>query len=135
VLLASRAGDAVGIAHAGWRGLAAGVVEAVVGRMGVPAAHLIAWLGPAIGPRAYEVGQDVFDAFVAADPGAAPAFAPLGAGKHLADLYALARRRLSAAGVTAVHGGGFCTHAEPARFYSYRRDRTTGRFASLVWMA
>jgi YfiH family protein len=134
VLLASRAGDAVGIAHAGWRGLAAGVVEAVVGRMGAPAANLIAWLGPAIGPRAYEVGQDVFDAFVAADPGAASAFAPLGVGKHLADLYALARRRLAAAGVTAVHGGGFCTHAEPARFYSYRRDRTTGRFASLVWM-
>jgi YfiH family protein len=134
VLLASRAGGTVGIAHAGWRGLAAGVVEAVVARMGVPPAGLVAWLGPAIGPRAYEVGQDVHDAFVAADPDAAQAFAPRGAGRYLADLYALARRRLAAAGVAAVHGGGFCTHAERDRFYSYRRDRTTGRFASLVWM-
>jgi YfiH family protein len=134
VLLASRAGGTVGIAHAGWRGLSAGVVEAVVARMGGPPAGLVAWLGPAIGPRAYEVGQDVHDAFVAADPDAAQAFAPRGAGRYLADLYALARRRLAAAGVAAVHGGGFCTHAERDRFYSYRRDRTTGRFASLVWM-
>jgi YfiH family protein len=134
VLLADRAGEAVGIAHAGWRGLAAGVVEATVRAMGVPAAGLVAWLGPAIGPRAYEVGQDVHDAFVAADAGAAAAFAALGRGKYLADLYALARRRLAAAGVTTVHGGGFCTHAERERFYSYRRDRVTGRFATLVWI-
>jgi len=134
VLLASRSGEVVGIAHAGWRGLAAGVIEATIARMAVAAAQVVAWLGPAIGPRAYEVGQDVYDAFVAADAGAAQAFTALGAGKHLADLYALARRRLAAAGVEAVYGGGFCTHAEGQRFYSYRRDRTTGRFASLVWM-
>ncbi len=134
VLLASRTGEAVGIAHAGWRGLAAGVIEATVAGMAVAPAQVVAWLGPAIGPRAYEVGQDVYDAFVAGDAGAAQAFTPRGAGKHLADLYALARRRLAAAGVAAVYGGGFCTHAEGERFYSYRRDRTTGRFASLVWM-
>jgi YfiH family protein len=132
VLLASRAGRVVGIAHAGWRGLAAGVIEATLARMGT--APVVAWLGPAIGPQAYEVGQDVYDAFVAADAGAAAAFTPLGGGKHLADLYALARRRLAAAGVEAVYGGGRCTHAERQHFYSYRRDRTTGRFASLVWM-
>jgi hypothetical protein len=134
VLLASRAGEVVAIAHAGWRGLAAGVIEAAVARMAVAAGELVAWLGPAIGPHAYEVGQEVRDALVAADPGAAEAFAALGAGKHLADLYALARRRLARVGVAAVHGGGWCTHAERERFYSYRRDRTTGRFASLVWM-
>lgn len=134
VLLASRDGTAVGIAHAGWRGLAAGVIEATVARMGVATAQLVAWLGPAIGPQAYEVGQDVYDAFVDADPGAAQAFTGRGSGKHLADLYLLARQRLARAGVPAVHGGGFCTHAETARFYSYRRERTTGRFASLIWM-
>ncbi len=134
VLLAGRAGDVVGIAHAGWRGLAAGVIEATVASMAVAAAEIVAWLGPAIGPRAYEVGQDVYDAFVAADAGAATAFAARGGGKHLADLYALARRRLAAAGVQAVYGGGRCTHAEAQHFYSYRRERTTGRFASLVWM-
>jgi hypothetical protein len=134
VLLASCSGQAVGIAHAGWRGLAAGVIEATVARMAVAAGELVAWLGPAIGPRAYEVGQDVYDALVAADAAAAGAFTALGGGKHLADLYALARRRLAAAGVAAVYGGGRCTHADAQRFYSYRRDRTTGRFASLVWM-
>jgi YfiH family protein len=134
VLLASRTGDAVGIAHAGWRGMAAGVIEATVARMGTAAAELVAWLGPAIGPRAYEVGSEVYDAFVAVDAGAAPAFAALGGGKHLADLYALARRRLATAGVALVYGGGFCTYADDARFYSYRRDRATGRFASLVWI-
>jgi len=134
VLLAHRGGRAIGIAHAGWRGLAAGVVEAALARMAVPPAEVVAWLGPAIGPRAYEVGRDVHDAFVACDAGAAAAFAPNGNGKFLADLYALARRRLAAAGVMSVSGGGFCTHAEGDRFYSYRREKTTGRFASLVWM-
>jgi copper oxidase (laccase) domain-containing protein len=102
--------------------------------MTVPPAEVVAWLGPAIGPRAYEVGRDVHDAFVACDAGAAAAFTPNGNGKFLADLYALARRRLAAAGVMSVSGGGFCTHAEGDRFYSYRREKTTGRFASLVWM-
>jgi hypothetical protein len=134
VLLASRGGEVVGIAHAGWRGLAAGIIEATVARMAVAAAEIVAWLGPAIGPRAYEVGQEVYDAFVARDAGAAEAFRARGRGKHLADLYALARRRLAAAGVKTISGGAFCTHAESQRFYSYRRDATTGRFASLVWI-
>jgi polyphenol oxidase len=134
VLLASRAGDVVGIAHAGWRGLAGGVIEATVARMAVAPGAIVAWLGPGIGRRAYEVGLDVRDAFVARDPGAAEAFGPTGAGKYLADLCALAKRRLAAAGVKTVHGGGFCTYEDSARFFSHRRDRTTGRFASLVWL-
>jgi YfiH family protein len=134
VLLAHRGGRAVAIAHAGWRGLAGGVIEAAVARMAVPPAEVVAWLGPAIGPQAYQVGRDVHDAFVARDAGASAAFAPSGEGKFVADLYALARRRLAAAGVAAVSGGGFCTYTDRDRFYSYRRERTTGRFASLVWM-
>jgi YfiH family protein len=134
VLLAHRGGRAVGIAHAGWRGLAGGVIEAAVARMAVPPAEVVAWLGPAIGPQAYQVGREVHDAFVARDAGASAAFAPSEEGKFVADLYALARRRLAAAGVTAVSGGGFCTYTDRDRFYSYRRERTTGRFASLVWM-
>lgn len=134
VLLADRAGHAVGIAHAGWRGLAAGVIEAALARIGVPACALLAWLGPAIGPRVYEVGAEVRSALLAADPGAEAAFAARGNGKYLADLYALARRRLAAAGVTEVRGGGFCTYSDRDRFFSYRRERTTGRFASLIWI-
>jgi hypothetical protein len=134
VLLAARGGEAVAIAHAGWRGLAAGVIEAAVARMAVDPANLVAWLGPAIGPRAYEVGAEVRDAFVRDPPAAASAFAPRGDGRFLADLFALTRRRLDAAGVRAVHGGDRCTHSEAERFYSFRRERTTGRFASLVWL-
>ena len=134
VLLADRRGRAVGIAHAGWRGLAAGVIEAAVARIGVPPAALVAWLGPAIGPGVYEVGAEVRAALVAADAGAAAAFAERPGGKFLADLYALGRRRLAAAGVTEVAGGGFCTFTERDRFFSYRREGTTGRFASLIWM-
>jgi YfiH family protein len=135
VLLASRTGDAVGIAHAGWRGLACGVIEAAVAGMAVPPSEIVAWLGPGIGPAAYEVGRDVRDCFVSQDANAARAFSDRGAGKYLADLYMLARQRLAGAGVTAVYGGGFCTYAESERFYSYRRDGATGRFASLVWIA
>jgi hypothetical protein len=124
----------VGIAHAGWRGLSGGVIAAVLARMAVPPGEVSAWLGPGIGPQAYEVGRDVYDAFVVPDPALAAAFAPRGAGKFLADLYALARRRLAVAGVTAVYGGGFCTCTDSARFYSYRREKTTGRFASLIWI-
>jgi polyphenol oxidase len=134
VLLAARHVPAVGVAHAGWRGMAAGVIEATVARMGVPPREIIAWLGPAIGPEAYEVGRDVYDAFVAASPQAEEAFRPRGAGKFLADLYQLARQRLAACGVGTVVGGGFCTLTDAARFYSYRRAPTTGRFASLVWI-
>lgn len=134
VLLAHRRGDVVGIAHAGWRGLAGGVIEATLVRMAVPPGEVMAWLGPGIGPRAYEVGRDVYDAFVVPDAALAAAFEPRPDGKFLADLYALVRRRLAEASVTAVYGGGFCTYTDAARFYSYRREQTTGRFASLIWI-
>jgi YfiH family protein len=134
VLLAGRDGDVVAIAHAGWRGLAAGVIEAAVARMSVPAASVIAWLGPAIGPHAYEVGPEVRDAFVRRDAAATVAFAPRRDDRFLADLFMLARQRLAAAGVAAVYGGNHCTYTEAERFYSYRRERATGRFASLVWI-
>jgi hypothetical protein len=133
VLLSDRAGSVVGIAHAGWRGLAAGVLEAAVRATAAPPADLIAYIGPGIGAGRYEVGDDVRRAFVATDPAAARAFAPIRDGKYLADLFALARARLAGAGVAAVYGGGFCT-ASDERFFSFRRDRTTGRMASLVWL-
>ena len=133
VLLSDRAGKTVGIAHAGWRGLAAGIIENVVQAMRVPPRNLIAYIGPGIGPRNYEVGEDVRRAFVGKDPDAAAAFASRQNGKYLADLYALARQRLEAAGVAEVHGGGFCT-AGDERFFSFRRDGNTGRMASLVWL-
>jgi YfiH family protein len=134
VLLADGSGDAVAIAHAGWRGLAAGVIEAAVASMGVPTAGVIAWLGPAIGPRAYQVGPEVRAAFVRHDAAAAAAFAPHRGERFLADLFMLARQRLAAAGVAAAYGGGRCTYTEAERFYSYRREPATGRFASLVWI-
>jgi len=133
ILLSDRAGKAVGIAHAGWRGLAAGIVESVARAMDGSPQDLIAYIGPGIGPRSYEVGDDVRGAFVGKDPDAAAAFVSRRNGKYLADLYALARQRLEAAGVAEVHGGGFCT-ASDERFFSYRRDGNTGRMASLVWL-
>jgi YfiH family protein len=133
VLLTSRDGSAVGAAHAGWRGLAAGVVERTVEALGTRPAELLAWLGPAIGPDAFEVGDEVREAFVRHDPGAARAFVSVRAGKWLADLYALARMRLEAAGVGAVHGGGWCTFGDATHFFSHRRDGVTGRMAALVW--
>ena len=135
VFLAGRDGDRVGIAHAGWRGLAAGVVEATVAALDCDPARLIAWLGPAIGPGAFEVGSEVRDAFLAQDGGAAAAFTAGRIGRFLADLPGLARRRLAAAGVSDVTGGDLCTHSDPARFYSYRRDGATGRLAALAWLA
>lgn len=134
VLLADAQGNVVGIAHAGWRGLAAGVIESVVQAMGVAPASLVAYLGPFIEAGAYEVGRDVFDAFVGADAAAAAAFASRGEGKFLADLNLLARQRLMRLGVGSIHGGTLCTYSDPERFYSYRRDGVTGRMASLVWM-
>ena len=134
VLLADEGGTVVGIAHAGWRGLAAGVIENVVRAMGVAPESLIAYLGPAIGAAAYEVGTDVFDAFVLANSDAAGAFLPHGSGKFLADLNLLARQRLTRLGVGSIHGGNLCTYRDTGRFYSYRRDGVTGRMASLVWM-
>ncbi len=133
VLFADRDASVVAVAHAGWRGLAAGVLENTIAAMGCIPARIVAWLGPAIGPRAFEVGSDVYDAFVAQDASARTAFAPRSHGKWLADLEALARMRLARAGVHTIDGGGFCTFSERARFFSYRRDGTSGRMAALVW--
>ena len=133
VLFADDDGAVVGAAHAGWRGLAAGVLEATVAAMDVPADAIVAWLGPGIGPRAFEVGDDVRDAFVARAQGAAAHFVPRGEGKWLADLPALARLRLAAAGVARVGGGDLCTYTDAARFHSYRRDRTAARLGAFVW--
>jgi YfiH family protein len=134
VLLADRAGTVVAVAHAGWRGLASGVIERTIAAMRAPAEALVAWLGPAIGQDAFEVGGDVHAAFVDADPQAAAAFRPGAAGKWHADLYALARRRLAAAGVADVAGGGWCSFSDETRFFSYRRSRVTGRMAALIWL-
>jgi YfiH family protein len=134
VLLCDRQGASVGVAHAGWRGLAAGVIENTVAKMQVDPRQLLAYLGPAIGAGAYEVGDDVRRVFVAADERAKAAFADRSPGKYLADLYLLARQRLAKTGIMSVHGGGFCTFAESGRFYSYRRDGPTGRMASLIWI-
>jgi len=133
VLLADRAGTTVAIAHAGWRGLAGGVIEQAIGRMAVPPGELLAYLGPGIGPGAFEVGPDVRDAFLSGNAQAEAAFKPHAAGKWLADLYLLARQRLARTGVTQVSGGTLCTYTDPLRFFSYRRDRTTGRMAALIW--
>lgn len=134
VLLADEAGTVVGAAHAGWRGLAAGVIEATIDAMRAPGERLIAWLGPAIGPARYEVGEEVRDAFLARDAAAAAAFTGNRPGHWLLDLYAVARQRLAARGVARVHGGGFCTFSDAARFPSWRRDRTRERIAAFVWL-
>lgn len=133
ILLCDGAGKVVAAVHAGWRGLAGGVIEATLAAMAVAPDGLLAYLGPAIGARSYEVGEEVRRVFVDADPGAAGAFAGNAAGRWWCDLYALARRRLALAGVASVWGGGFDTAAEPERFYSYRRDGITGRMATLIW--
>ncbi|MDO9054827.1 MAG: peptidoglycan editing factor PgeF [Gallionella sp.] len=134
VLLCDRQGSVVGAAHAGWRGLAAGVIEATVQAMGVLPQNLMAWLGPAIGPQAFEVGEEVRAAFVETDPEAAVAFMPGRSGKYLADIYRLARLRLNALGITQIYGGEYCTYGEPDRFFSYRRDGITGRQATFIWL-
>ncbi|RON86914.1 peptidoglycan editing factor PgeF [Pseudomonas fluorescens] len=133
-LFCDRAGTRVAAAHAGWRGLAAGVLEATLDSLDVPADEVLVWLGPAIGPQAFEVGPEVREVFIKQLPEAAKAFVPShNAGKFMADIYLLARLRLAERGVTAVYGGGFCTVTDP-RFFSYRRAARTGRFASLVWL-
>lgn len=136
VLFCDEAGTVVAAAHAGWRGLLGGVLEATVARMAVSPNAVLAWMGPAIGPQAFEVGDEVRAAFLADNPSASVAFVPgRQGGKWMADLFMLARLRLERAGVTRVHGGGVCTHGDAERFYSYRRDGRTGRFASLIWIA
>lgn len=135
VVLAARDGSEVAVAHAGWRGLAAGVLERTLEALRAAPADVVAWLGPAAGPAAYEVGAEVRDAFVAADPDADAAFRGTRPGHWHMDLYALARRRLGAAGMAAadIHGGGECTISD-RRFFSHRRDARTGRMAILAWM-
>jgi len=134
VLLCDRQGTVVGAAHAGWKGLAAGVIEATVKAMGVVPQNMMAWLGPAISQQAFEVGEEVRAVFVDADPQAAAAFIPGKEGKWFADIYALARLRLAALGITAVYGGSHCTYTERDRFYSYRRDGVTGRMGTFIWL-
>ena len=135
VVFAARDGSEVAAAHAGWRGLAAGMLEATVAAMRTPPARLLAWLGPAAGPQAYEIGAEVREAFIGRDPEAAAAFVPTRPGHWRVDLYALARRRLAAAGVAEIHGGGLCTISDPARFFSHRRDGRSGRLATLAWIS
>jgi YfiH family protein len=134
VLLAGEGGDVVGAAHAGWRGLASGVLEAVVGALRTDPEHLLAWLGPAIGPGHFEVGPEVRDALIRADPGASGAFLANERGRFMADLAALARRRLARLGIRRIYGGGECTYAGAERYFSHRRDGATGRQATLIWL-
>lgn len=135
VLFCNKAGTVVASAHAGWRGLQAGVLEATIAAMNVDAAQLLAWMGPAIGANAFEVGDEVRAAFCEQQPHATLAFKPsVHSGKWMADLFMLARQRMQAAGLTQVYGGGVCTVENESQFYSYRRDKITGRMASLVWM-
>lgn len=135
VLFAARDGSEVGAAHAGWRGLAAGVLEHTLAAMRTAPANLLAWLGPAAGPQAYEVGAEVRAAFVERDAAAAGAFIATRPGHWHVDLYLLARQRLQAAGVAAaaISGGGLCTISDPQRFFSHRRDARTGRMATVIW--
>jgi YfiH family protein len=134
ILLAADSGGLVAVAHAGWRGLAGGVIEATVQALAVPPARLMAWLGPAIGPQHFEVGAEVREALLKGDLGAEAAFTATARGRFMADLDALAQRRLAALGVGRIYGGGRCTYAEADRYFSHRRDGMTGRQATLIWL-
>lgn len=140
VYLCDTAGTIVGVVHAGWRGLAAGVIEQSIAAMQIDPNTLMAWLGPAIGPDHFEVGDEVRRAFIAHDPGVADAFtvktnlAVHTEKKWYADIFKLAQQRLANAGVTQIYGGGICTYSDPERFFSYRRDGETGRMAALIWL-
>ena len=135
VLLCDETGSVVGAAHAGWRGLCDGVIEATVTSMQLPASTLMAWLGPAIGPTVFEVGDEVRTAFVAKQPQAAQAFVAAAEGKWMADIYQLARLRLQALGIHRIYGGDLCTYSDDQRFYSYRRDGVTGRMGTFIWLS
>ena len=135
VLLCNRAGTCVAAVHAGWRGLANGVIGATVEHMECAPEDLIAWLGPAIGADVFEVGEEVYTAFLALDEGNAVCFRPSPRGRWLANIYELARRQLRALGITMLFGGGWCTLTESEKFFSYRRDGSSGRMASLIWLA
>jgi polyphenol oxidase len=134
VLLTAESGECIGAAHAGWRGLAAGVIEATVGAMAAAPEKLLAWLGPAIGPQHFEVGPEVRAALIEKDAGADSAMTPNARGRFMADLYALARRRLEALGVSRIYGGGECTYSARDRYFSHRRDGVSGRQATLIWI-
>lgn len=134
VLFCDTAGTRVAAAHAGWRGLAAGILETTVRTLAVPPQEILAWLGPAIGAQAFEVGEEVRETFIAHLPQAAQAFQPTRPHHWQADLYLLARQRLQHLGLTRIYGGNHCTYTDKARFYSYRRDKTTGRMATLIWL-
>jgi YfiH family protein len=134
VLLCDKQGSVVGAAHAGWKGLAAGVIEATVQAMNIAPQNLMAWLGPAISQDAFEIGDEVRAAFIAAQLQAVAAFIPGQHGKWLADIYALARLRLNALGITQIYGGDYCTYRERERFFSYRRDGATGRMGTFIWL-
>ena len=133
VLLTNNAGDRVGAAHAGWRGLAGGVIETAVHALGVAPTEILAWLGPCIGPGHFEVGPEVRDALLITDPKACDAFAPNARGRFMANLPELARRRLAALGIDRIYTAAQCTHADAGRYFSHRRDGQTGRQATLIW--
>jgi polyphenol oxidase len=140
LLVCDDEGRRVSAIHGGWRGLLGGVVDSAVLAMRVPPERLMVWLGPAIGPDAFEVGSEVRDGFCTADPAAAAAFRPSSPtgraeGRWLADIFLLARQRLMRLGIERIYGGGDCTFSQPQRFFSYRRDGVTGRMASLIWLA
>lgn len=134
VFFSSRLGDEVAVAHAGWRGLVGGILQVTARRFRSPSSDIVAWLGPAIGPAAFEVGAEVRDEFLQRLPGSAACFvSSANAGRYMADLYALARLALAEAGIMQVAGGGLCTYSDFDRFYSYRRESSTGRMASVIW--
>ncbi len=135
LLVCDRQGKEVAAIHAGWRGLAAGVIEASLQKFQASPDDLLVWLGPAIGPEVFEIGQEVYDIFVQQHQAAASCFSPTRPGHYLADLYALARLRLALQGVNQVYGGGFCTYTQADQFFSYRRSPVTGRMASLIWIS
>lgn len=134
LLLCDRAGTCVAAVHAGWKGLALGVIEATIKKLPVKSSELLAWMGPAIGPTAFKVGKDVFDEFVLRDSKAEQAFKVIGDNHWLGNMYKLAKQRLANCGVVAVYGGDFCTYTDAKQFYSYRRDQQTGRMSTLIWM-
>ncbi|MGV6826010.1 MAG: peptidoglycan editing factor PgeF [bacterium] len=134
LLLTNRDATEVAAIHAGWKGLAAGILGATVAKMASDPAELIVWMGPAIGPKAFEVGHDVREAFLSVNPVHQQAFAPVDADHWLVDIYLLASQQLNSLGVHSIYGGGYCTVSESERFYSYRRDGVTGRMASLIWI-
>ncbi len=133
VLFCNRSGTCVAAVHAGWRGLAAGILEETLHQFPESPQNILVWLGPAIGPTAFEVGEEVRNTFISDRPSAIAAFTPNRPGHWLANLYLLARQQLADRGIMTVYGGDFCTYTDNQRFYSYRRDRNTGRMASLIW--